>query len=121
MVVAIVGASNDRAKFGNKSLRAHAKCRYDVYPVNLHEHVIEGAHAYRSVLDIPVEIDRVTIYLPPEITLTVIDDIARKGTRELYLNPGSHNNKVIEAAKAAGLEPILDCSIVAIGESPGDY
>jgi predicted CoA-binding protein len=121
MVVAIIGASTDRRKFGNKSLRAHAKRGFDVYPVNPRGGTIEGFKAFTSVLDIPVDIDRVSIYLPPETTLGVLDEIARKGTRELYLNPGSEDDRVVAKATGLGLRPILACSIVAIGESPGDY
>ncbi len=121
MVVAILGASTDRRKFGNKALRAYAKRGFEVYPVNLGGGTIEEHDAFTSVLDIPADIDRVSVYLPPETTLLVLDEIAKKGTRELYLNPGSADDRVIETAKVLGLHPIMACSIVAIGERPGDY
>jgi predicted CoA-binding protein len=121
MVVAIVGASNNREKFGNKAVRAHAHRGFDVYPVNPHEDLIEGLKAYRSVLDIPVDIDRVSIYLPPETTLHVITEIAKKGTKELYLNPGSADDRVVEKARSLGLDPVLACSVIAIGETPANY
>ena len=53
--VAIIGASADRAKFGNKSIRAHARAGYHVYPINPRETEIEGWHAFRSVRDLPVK------------------------------------------------------------------
>jgi predicted CoA-binding protein len=121
MVVAIVGASRDRSKFGNKAVRAHVSRRFDVYPVNLTEDAIEGLRVYHSVLDIPVDIDRVSVYLSPDTTIGVIEEIAKKGTKELYLNPGSADDRVVEKARSLGIEPILDCGIIAIGESPADY
>ena len=121
MVVAIIGASEDPTKFGNKAVRAYLQRGYDVYPINLRERQIEGLRAYRSVLDVPVEIDRVSIYLPPEKTLEVLADIAQKGTRELFLNPGSESDAVIARATELGLEPIVACSIVDIGESSSRY
>ncbi|MDH3217855.1 MAG: CoA-binding protein [Candidatus Krumholzibacteria bacterium] len=121
MVVAVVGASNDRRKFGNKAVRAYVGRGFDVYPVNNHEDFIEGLKAYRSVLDIPVGVDRVSLYLPPASALDVMDDIFRKGTSELFLNPGSESKRVIEKAEALGLNPILACSVIDIGESPGQY
>jgi hypothetical protein len=121
MNVAVIGASNDRRKFGNKAVRAYARRGFDVYPVNPREATIEGLRVYRSLLDIPVALDRVLVYLPPPTTLGVLDDIAGKGTRELYLNPGSEDPTVVRRARELGLDPILACSIVAIGESPSSY
>ena len=121
MNVAIIGASKDRAKFGNKSLRAHAKRGFDVYPVNPNADEVEGHTAYASVSDIPVDLDRVSVYLPPERTLEVLEGIAKKGTKELFFNPGSETPEVVERARELGLEPILACSIVDIGEMPAGY
>jgi len=121
VVVAVVGASSNRDKFGNKAVRAYARQGFDVYAVNPSDDTIEGHKVYRSVLDIPVEIDRVAIYLPPKRTLNVLDDIAKKGTKELFLNPGTEDEAVIEKAKALGLEPILACAIIAIDDSPKNY
>ena len=121
MNVAIIGASNNRAKYGNKSLRAYVKQGHAVFPVNLTEDMIEGLKAYRSVLDISDDIDRVSLYLHPEDTLRILDDIAKKGTKELFLNPGSDSPEVIERARELGLEPILACSIIDIGERPASY
>ena len=77
--VAIIGASADRAKFSNKAIHAHLRAGYDVYPVNPKEETIESLKCYKSVLDIPVTLDRVSLYLPPPVGIKVLDDIARKG------------------------------------------
>jgi len=121
MNVAVIGASNDRRKFGNKAVRAYAHRLFAVYPVNLHETAIEGFRAYRSVLDVPVDLDVVLVYLPPHKTLGVLDDIARKGAKTLYLNPGSEDAAVVARARELGLDPLLACAIIAIGESPSSY
>lgn len=124
MHVAVIGASNDRSKFGNKAVRAYLSRGHDVYPVNLNESEIEGLRAYRSILDVPVEaggLDAVLVYLPPRDTIRVLDEIAQKGTRELYLNPGSADTATVARARELGVEPILACSILAIGESPSSY
>jgi predicted CoA-binding protein len=119
--VAIVGASNSRHKYGNRAVRAYAARGFDVYPVNDHEETIEGLAAFARVSDIPVELDRVSVYLPPEKTFEILDDIAAKGVKELFLNPGSESPEVMEKAQSLGLEPIAACSIIDIGESPASY
>ena len=53
--VAILGASADRSKYGNKSVRAHRKQGYDVYPVNPKGGEIDGLPVYQRLADVPVE------------------------------------------------------------------
>jgi predicted CoA-binding protein len=117
--VAVIGASADRSKYGNKSVRAHLAQGYDVYPVNPKGGTIEGLTAYRSVGEVPVEhLDRVSVYLPPSVGISALDEIATKGCDELFLNPGSDSPEVVEKARDLGLNPIVACSIVDVGMSP---
>lgn len=119
---AILGASSDRSKYGNKSLRAHLKAGYEVFPVNPRAAEVEGLTAYASVQDIPVErLDRVSVYLPPAISETALDEVAAKGCDELWFNPGSDSPQVIEKAQALGLNAIRGCSIVDLGMTPGEF
>ena len=117
----MVGASRDRRKFGNKAVRAFLHRGYDVVPINPERGVIEGISAYASVLEVPRSIDMATVYLQPAIGERVIDEIAGKGIGEVWLNPGADSARVVARARALGLNPILDCSIVGIGESPTSY
>ena len=116
--VAVIGASTDRRKFGNRAVRAFVRQGYDVVPINPHETNIEGLATYRSVLDVPGPIDMATVYVPPETGLTLIGEIAQKGIREVWLNPGAESPALLAAAQALGLAPIEACSIVGIGETP---
>jgi hypothetical protein len=120
--VAILGASADRSKFGNKAIRAHLQQGYDVYPVNPKGGEIEGLTVYKSLADVPVErLDRISVYLPPKIGLAMLDEIAAKGCDELWLNPGSESDELVEQAQSLGLEPIQACSIVALGVRPSAF
>ena len=116
--VAILGASADRNKYGNKAVRAFAQQGYTVYPVNPRETEIEGAPAYRSILDVPARLDMVSAYLPPPVLLKVLPEIAQKGCDELWLNPGSESDKVLAEAARLGLNVIQACSILGVGMSP---
>src|SRR5262245_42081760 len=117
--IAIVGASADRRKFGNRAVRAYARQGWEVFPVNPHEERIEGLRVFRSIADIPVsQLDCVSLYLQPEIGLQVLEEIARRPPRELWLNPGAESPELIARAEALGLNVVAACSIVAIGEDP---
>ena len=113
--VAVVGASSNPQKFGNQAVRALNRRGYEVIPVNRHETQIEGLTTYHSVLDIPGEVDMVTIYVPPAEALDVICQIAEKKIPEVWLNPGADAPEVIDRALELGLEPIVACSLMAIG------
>jgi predicted CoA-binding protein len=117
--IAVVGASSNRNKFGNKCVRAYALKGYDVFPIHPRDEAVEGFKVYRSVADVPVpELDRISIYLPPTIGLQALPDIARKPAREVWFNPGADAPEVLAKARELGMNVIAACSIVDIGVSP---
>ena len=117
-VVAVIGASSDRQKFGNRAVRAYVQQGYTVIPINPHETSVEGLKAYSSVLDVAGSIDMASFYVPPEIGEQVIEEIARKGITEVWLNPGAESDALVARARALNIQPIVACSIVAIGQNP---
>lgn len=116
--VAIIGASNDRAKFGNKAVRAFLQQGYTVYPVNPKQKSIEGLTAYASIREVPVRPEMISIYVPPPILLKLLPDVAARGCDELWLNPGTESDQVLAEAERLGLNVIQACSIVGVGVSP---
>jgi predicted CoA-binding protein len=119
--IAIVGASTDRRKFGNKAVRAYAAQGYEVFAVHPTAAFIEGHRSYRSILDVPrPRLDRISVYLPPEIGLQVIDEIAQKPANEVWLNPGAESPELIARAHELGLNIVVACSLMAIGADTAD-
>ena len=118
--VAILGASANRKKFGNKAVRAFQQQGYAVYPVNPRENSIEGLPAFPSLAAVPVRPQMISVYLPPPVVLKVLPEIAAKGCDELWLNPGAESDEVLAEAKKLGLNVIQACSIVSVGASPGE-
>ena len=119
--VAVIGASSHRFKYGNKAVRAYIRQGYHVLAINPNERQVEGLRTYASVLDVPGPIDMATLYVPGHIGVRVMDDIAKKGIPEVWLNPGADDDEVVARAKALGVNVIQACSIMAIGESPGRF
>lgn len=119
--VAVVGASGDRAKFGNKALRAFQAQGYRVIPINPNERAVEGLETFASVLDVQEPIDMATVYVRPEVTLRLLDEFAKKGIREIWVNPGAEDDAVMGEASRHGLHVIFACSIIAIGRSPSEF
>ena len=116
--VAIIGASSNPRKFGNRAVRAFRRQGYTVFAINPHEGEVEGLKTYASVLDVPDVVDMASFYVPPEVGEKVIVEVARKGIAEVWLNPGSESDALIQLARSLKIEPIEACSIVGIGENP---
>ena len=116
--IAIIGASQERGKYGNKAVRAFVQGGWQVYPVNPKAVEIEGIPAFPDIASIPGSIDRVAMYVPPSVGRGMLAAIAAKAPGEFFLNPGSESPELIGEAEALGLSPILACSIVNIGLRP---
>ena len=119
--VAIIGASSNRTKFGNKALRAFEKQGFRVIAINPNESEVEGHKTYASVLDVPDPIDMATVYVPASVGVHVMDDLAKKGIPEVWLNPGADDDVVVARAKQLGLRTVIACSVLGIGDSPYKY
>ena len=119
--VAVLGASSNPTKYGNKAVRAYVKQGWDVYPINPRAEEIAGCRAYPSLTDVPGKIDRVTLYLPPALGLKALAEIAAAEPEEFFVNPGAESNELVAEAKRLGLEPILACSIIEIGVTPDQF
>ncbi|MFB3786893.1 MAG: CoA-binding protein [bacterium] len=119
--IAIIGASSNRGKYGNKAVRAYRDQGYTVYPVHPRADFIEGLNCYASILDIPGPVEIASVYLPPALTWRVLDELKQKGVPTVFLNPGTEDARVIEKARALGLNAVQACSIAAVGKSPAQY
>ena len=114
-----MGASRDRRKFGNKAVRAHLQQGYDVFPVNPYASEIEGLKAYADLTSVPGQhLDRISVYLPPEIGLGLLEEIRKRGATEVWFNPGSDSPEIVAEAERLGLPVICACSIIDVGANP---
>lgn len=119
MRVLIIGASRDRAKFGNKALRAYLRQGHEAIPVHPREREIEGRPTLARVGDAPGPIDRALLYVPAEVGLGVVRELAQRGdVGELWVNPGAESPELLAEARRLGFDPVQACAIVDVGEEP---
>ncbi len=119
--VAILGASEDRRKFGNKSVRAHQQAGYEVFPIHPRAESVEGAAAYPSLSALPVDhIDRIVLYLPPSLGVALLEEIAGTSHDELWVSPGAESDELLALADDLGLQVIRGCTIIDTGVTPAD-
>ena len=119
--VAVVGASSDRQKFGNKALRAFKAEGYTVIPINPNEREVEGIATYPSVLNVPGTIDMATVYVQPDVAMQLLPEFEQKGIAEIWVNPGAESDELLSEARRRKLNVIAACSIIGIGRSPSSF
>lgn len=114
---AVLGASKDRWKYGNKILRCYLQHGRDAIPVNPKESEVEGVKAYPDVGSIPGEIDAASLITPPAVTESLIPQLVKKGVKRVWMQPGAESDDAIAAAEAAGMEVIAGgpCLLVVLG------
>ncbi len=114
---AVVGASADRAKYGNKVLRCYAQHGLPVVGVNPKLAAVEGVPCHASLAAIPGPPRAVSVVAPPAAAAAIVADAKAAGVRELWFQPGAEDAAAIATARAAGLHVIADgpCLLVALG------
>ena len=113
----VVGASSRRHKYGNKVLRCYQQNGRRVIPVNPREEASEGVRCVTNVLDLPADVKSISIITPPAITERVVEEAARKGIENVWMQPGAESQQAIAACEAAGINVIADgsCVLVVLG------
>jgi len=106
--IAVIGASKDRTKPSRSVMRYLMRHGYKCYPVNPTADVIGGLKSYKSILDIPDEIDVADVFLPSEKVIEIVDDVIKKNVKVLWMQEGIINEKAAEKARAHGIKVIMD-------------
>lgn len=114
---AVVGASVDRSKYGNKVLRCYQQHGRTVYPINARATEVEGLKAYPSLAALPVPVKAISVITPPAITEQVVQEAAAAGVTHLWMQPGAESDEAIRAAEAFGMAVIAGgpCLLVVLG------
>ena len=114
---AVVGASVDRAKYGNKVLRAYIQNHREVIPVNPNADQVEELQAYPNLSALPVGVHGISVITPPPVTERVVEEAGQLGIRHIWLQPGAESPAAIERAAELGMNMIADgsCLLVVLG------
>ncbi len=114
---AVVGASNNRRKYGNKVLRCLLQHGRVAYPVNPRQHTIESQQCYADLSRLPEEVHGVSVVTPPPVTERIMEQIPACGARLVWMQPGAESAAAVHRAKALGLAVISGgpCLLVVLG------
>ena len=113
----VVGASRDRAKYGNKILRCYLQHGLNAYPINPKETEIEGQPCFPDLNSLPEPVHGISIITPPPVTETIIPQASEAGIQHVWMQPGAESTNAISTGEELGLSVIGDgsCLLVVLG------
>src|SRR5512137_1408546 len=114
---AVVGASTDRSKYGNKVLRCYQQAGRKVHPVNPKAPEVEGLAAFPSLGALPEPVPAISVITPPAATEQVVREAHAAGVKHVWMQPGAESDEAIRAAEAMGMNVIAGgpCLLVVMG------
>jgi predicted CoA-binding protein len=113
---AVVGASTDRSKYGNKVLRAYLQNDRSVFPVNPKADKVEGLKSYPDLSSLPETVHGISVITPPQVTESIVEEAARLGIGHVWLQPGAESAHAVRRGTELGLNLIAGgpCVLVAL-------
>jgi len=114
---AVVGASTDRSKYGNKVLRCYMQNGRVAFPVNPTMTEVEGLKAYPNLRSVPEVVHGISIITPPPVTERIIEEAGELGIKHVWMQPGAESGKAIRRGQELGMSVIAGgaCLLVVLG------
>ena len=120
-LIALVGASNDRNKYGNKILLDLLSKNYNVVPINQKEDTIAGLKAYTKVRDLPSRPSIINFVVPPEIGLDITKELVEEGYDHFWYQPGAESEDLTNLLTQKNRDFIDDKCIMVVTRLSSNY
>ena len=113
--VAVIGASGKELHIGNRVIKNLLDFGYKggIYPINPKADEIRGVKAYKSILDVPGQVDVAHMVIPAKFVPMAVEDCGKKGVKLIIINSGGFSEigpegaeiekAFLEKAKAYGI------------------
>ena len=119
--IALVGASNNPKKYGNKILLDLLEKGYIVYPINKNESQIEGLKSYKNVSDLPSLPSIINFVVPPNEGIEVTKDLVKKGYDNFWYQPGAESIEISNFLESNKKNFIDDKCIMVVTKLSANY
>lgn len=113
----VVGASSNRAKYGNKCLRCYLQNGRKAIPVHPKESSVEGIDCVASVAELPDDVGSISVITPPQVTEQVVQQAAARGIKNVWMQPGAESPAAVKYCRENDINVIADgsCMLVVMG------
>lgn len=109
---AVVGATDNKEKFGYKIFKALKEAGYEVYPVNPGVDEVLGDKCYPALKDLPCVPEVVNVVVPPKVGEQIMNNCSELGIKNVWLQPGANAASVVERAKDLDLNVVDHCCVL---------
>lgn len=99
--IAVVGASRESGKVGNTILNNVINSKYEgkIFPINPKSDKIHGLKCYKSILDVPQDIDLAVVVIPGKYVLSTLEDCSKKNVKAAIIISAGFKEVGKEGAK----------------------
>ncbi|MBX3017323.1 MAG: CoA-binding protein [Bdellovibrionaceae bacterium] len=112
--VAILGASDRADRFAYKAFKLLQEYGHTPLPVSPNVAVVEGVPSVKSVAELQVPVDTLTMYVGAKISNQLTNEILALKPKRVIFNPGSENPELADKLEQAGSEVVEACTLVML-------
>jgi len=114
MNVAVLGASNKPERYSYQAVKLLADKGHVVFPIHLSLAEIDGRPVFKRLTDVPAPIHTITVYLGPERSGPLAEDMLALRPQRVIFNPGAENQDLAQRLHAADIETMNACTLVLL-------
>ncbi|MBL8994645.1 MAG: CoA-binding protein [Spirochaetia bacterium] len=118
--VIVLGASPKPDRYANKAQHLLTSYGHQVFPVNPAFGEIDGLTCYKTIEEVPENVDTITLYLGPPRSEPLVESIIAKKPKRVIMNPGTESEVLREKLAAAGIIPQTACTLVLLNTNQYD-
>jgi len=111
--VAVIGMSKNSNKAAHYVPKYLSENGYDVIPVNPTTDTILGKKCFKSISDVPSDVDVIDLFRPSDHVLSLIQEAIKKKPKVIWLQEGIHNPEAEELAKKEGIRVVFNRCMLA--------
>lgn len=111
-IVAVVGATDNPAKYGYVIYRDLKRKGYRVFPVNRTRATVDSDPAYRDLRSLPEKPTIVNVVVPPRVAASVLEECRDLGMTNVWLQPGAESPENLAFLQENGFNYLANACIM---------
>tara|TARA_B100000676_G_scaffold23609_1_gene21032 strand:+ start:768 stop:1160 length:393 start_codon:yes stop_codon:yes gene_type:complete len=120
-LIALIGASNDKNKYGNKILLDLISKGHNVVPINPKENIIAGLKSYSNVSELTEKPSIINFVVPPNVGFELTKDLVESDFDNFWYQPGAESEEISSYLESNNKNFIDDKCIMVVTRLANNY